>query len=45
MPVSADFTTAGLRALVPDLLAVRNWLQMPVPGFNAAKLSEQILML
>lgn len=40
MPVTVYFTAAGLRALMRDPSAVRNWPQMQMPGFNSANLSE-----
>jgi mono/diheme cytochrome c family protein len=39
MPVTAYITEVGLRALMRDPAAVRNWPQRQMPGFDAANLS------
>jgi mono/diheme cytochrome c family protein len=40
MPVTVYFTKDGLKALMRDPAAVRNWPRMQMPGFNAANLSD-----
>ena len=40
MPVTAYFTRAGLKALMRDPAAVRNWPQRQMPGFDTANLSD-----
>jgi cytochrome c1 len=40
MPATAYFTENGLRALIRDPAAVRNWPGQQMPAFNATVLAD-----